>query len=350
MSARSLALAGCVLAALTATASAHALDVGYLTIESGDQRIAVTLDLDTGAGAILLGTKPAALSAAVVQERADELARATYAASPITTELGACTWTPASATIRGKSVRVTGAALCPEASRDRTWAFPFVRETRISGTFELLVKEVTGDGERLTVVDRYEPTLTLGRASASHGFGRFVRSGIEHILIGLDHILFLLALLLAGGTLWQLAGVATGFTVGHSITLALAALDIVRPPAALIEPLIALSVIIVAAQLVTGRARRHRWHVALGFGLIHGFGFANALSGLELSAGGRAFALVGYNLGVELGQLAIVLVAAPLVILVHRELRVRRVVVPALAGAITLAGVFWFMQRVASLV
>src|SRR5690606_36578708 len=100
---------------------------------------------------------------------------------------------------------------------------------------------------------------------------------------GIDHILLLLALMLAGGTLLQLVGIATGFTLGHSITLALSGLGLVRPPASVIEPVIALSIALVAAQAFAGR-REHdhrRWLIAAGFGLVHGFGFAGALHELE---------------------------------------------------------------------
>ena len=193
--------------------------------------------------------------------------------------------------------------------------------------------------------------------------GEFLWSGVEHIGAapnqwhdesgwklpdGMDHILFLLALILAGGTLLQLVGIASGFTVGHSITLALAALGVARPPSSVIEPLIALSIAFVAVEAITGLWKKHRWKIAMGFGLIHGFGFANALAGLDLSTTQMAKALVGFNLGVELGQLILMLALVPLVVLAHKSEFAKRYVIKGLAGLILIAGMYWFVERVLS--
>src|SRR5262249_12292133 len=156
---------------------------------------------------------------------------------------------------------------------------------------QLLVKA----GDRAAIVDRDAPVLELEADAPEIRFRDFVWTGIEHIGAapsewrgpklpdGIDHILFVLALLLAGGSLAQLAATASGCTIGHSITLALATLDIVRPPASVIEPLIALTIAITAAEVFRPRPARHRWKIATGFGLIHGFGFAGALRQLDLS-------------------------------------------------------------------
>src|SRR5690606_21548682 len=124
-------------------------------------------------------------------------------------------------------------------------------------------------------------------------------------------------------------------------------LGLVRPPASVIEPVIALSIALVAAQAFAGR-REHdhrRWQIAAGFGLVHGFGFAGALHELELGAPGMVKALLGYNLGVELGQVAIVLAIAPLILLLQRRPRAHHAVVRALAAAICAAGTYWFIER-----
>jgi len=156
----------------------------------------------------------------------------------------------------------------------------------------------------------------------------FVPSGIEHILIGPDHVLFLVGLLLLGGSLRTLVTIVTAFTVGHSITLSLAALDIVSPPASLIEPAIALSIVFVGADNLlvqkdlarppeNGRATSHtarprdiRAWVASAFGLVHGFGFASVLKELGLPMTALGWSLFSFNLGVEIGQLGIVLLVA----------------------------------------
>ena len=147
----------------------------------------------------------------------------------------------------------------------------------------------------------------------------------------------------------RLIGIATGFTVGHSVTLALAALDIVRPPASIIEPLIALTIALAAVEAFTGKFQGQRWKIAAGFGLVHGFAFATALGHLQLTTRGKIAALFGYNLGVELGQVAVVLVVAPLVILAHRYATIGRPATKLAATGIFVCAVYWLVVRAAPL-
>ncbi|MBA3462819.1 MAG: HupE/UreJ family protein [Deltaproteobacteria bacterium] len=352
-----------VLVSAVRPAIAHPLDVGYIRVDGKDNTFAIALDIDIQAAALVLRMDEAKLDAATLTARTKELAELTYARSPIMTSAGPCTWSGAAASITGRMVRITDTATCT-GDGPRRWEFPMIRESRISPTFELLVKEGLGDSERLTLVDRYQQELELGaEAEGSYGFVEFVWSGVVHIGAapsewhdeegwklpdGIDHILFLLALILGGGTLLQLIGIASGFTVGHSITLALAAVGAVRPPAEVIEPLIALSIAFVALEAITGLWKKHRWKIATAFGLVHGFGFANALSGLDLSTGQMAKALFGYNLGVELGQLALMVVLVPLVMLAHRNKKVGPYIIKGLAGLIFVAGMYWFIERVLS--
>ena len=177
---------------------------------------------------------------------------------------------------------------------------------------------------------------------------RFVPSGVHHILIGPDHLLFLVGLLLMGGSIRQLLLVVTAFTIAHSITLSLAALNLVMPPAALIEPAIALSVVYVGADnlLVSGGRDMRGW-IAFAFGLIHGFGFANVLREMDLPNRALGWTLFGFNLGVEIGQLLVVVVVASALAWIRSRSEVagRRL---AFAGSIVViaAGAFWFVQRV----
>ena len=141
----------------------------------------------------------------------------------------------------------------------------------------------------------------------------FIPSGTHHILIGPDHILFLIGLLLLGGTWGALVRIVTAFTIGHSITLSLAALDIVTPPPSIIEPAIALSIVFVGADnLVRGDGRDLRAWVALVFGLVHGFGFANVLREFGLPREALGWSLFSFNFGVEIGQLMVVLLVTSL--------------------------------------
>jgi hydrogenase/urease accessory protein HupE len=195
-------------------------------------------------------------------------------------------------------------------------------------------------------------TYYLGTAAGvASVIATFVPSGIHHILIGPDHILFVIALLLLGGGFWHLVRVVTAFTIGHSITLALAVLDIVILPPAVIEPLIALSIVVVGADNILRKEGRDlRAAVALLFGLIHGFGFASVLRDFGLPQEALGWALFSFNVGVELGQLAIVVPVALAINAIRRKSAIwgRRVAVVGSAVVIA-AGGFWFVERVISL-
>lgn len=177
---------------------------------------------------------------------------------------------------------------------------------------------------------------------------KFVPAGIEHILIGPDHLLFLIGLLLLGGSLMQLAVVVSAFTVAHSITLSLAALNVLNPPARIIEPAIALSIIYVGADnLMVRDGRDVRAWIAFGFGFIHGFGFANVLREMDLPRAALGWSLFSFNVGVEIGQLVVVvIVATALAALRSRSEAASRRLAVAGSVAVILAGTFWFIQRV----
>jgi hydrogenase/urease accessory protein HupE len=184
----------------------------------------------------------------------------------------------------------------------------------------------------------------------------FVLSGIEHILIGPDHILFLIGLLLLGGTLSKLALIVTSFTIGHSVTLSLAALDILSPSARFIEPLIALTIVVVGADnLLVLRGNKQeaataadiRAWLAVAFGLIHGFGFAYVLKEFGLPQAALGWSLFAFNLGVEIGQLLIVGVVAGAMLLIRRKSETASRQIALLGSiAVIVAGLYWFIERV----
>ena len=176
----------------------------------------------------------------------------------------------------------------------------------------------------------------------------FVPAGIHHILIGPDHILFLIGLLLLGGGWKALLKIVTAFTIGHSITLSLAALNVVTPPPNVIEPAIALSIVFVGADnLVRGGGSDVRALIALTFGLVHGFGFANVLREFGLPREALGWSLFSFNVGVEIGQLFIVLLVATALAVVRRRSETVGMRV-AYAGSLIViaAGTYWFVQRV----
>lgn len=195
------------------------------------------------------------------------------------------------------------------------------------------------------------PAAPAPTAAPQGGFAVFasmVVMGVEHIVTGFDHLLFLLGLLLICGRLSDMAKVITAFTVAHSVTLGLAALQIWTPSPSIIEPAIALSVAFVGIENFIQPNPAGRWRIAGAFGFIHGFGFAGALSQVGLPEGNLIAALAGFNIGVELGQLAIMLLVVPIIAAALKRPFYTRYVMPTLSAAVALAGLAWFIERITS--
>jgi hypothetical protein len=187
--------------------------------------------------------------------------------------------------------------------------------------------------------------VAVAAGTSARGTASFFLLGVEHILIGYDHLLFLLMLILRGGNLWSLLKIITAFTVAHSITLALAALNVVALPEALVEAVIALSIAYVAAEnLFLKKAVSLRWAVSFLFGLVHGFGFSNVLRELGLPQEGLLWSLLGFNLGVEAGQALAVLLVLP-ALLWLRKTRFEPRTVAALSAAVLVVGLALFVER-----
>jgi hypothetical protein len=204
-------------------------------------------------------------------------------------------------------------------------------------------------------------TLDFSRSTVLNGFLGFIRLGTWHIWIGIDHILFLIALIFPSVLRrrengWEpvpgfrpaflnMLGIVTSFTVAHSITLSMAALDVVHLPARPVEAIIALSIAAAALYNIYRPFQVREWTIAFAFGLFHGFGFANVLSEIDLERTYLALSLLGFNLGVELGQLGIIMIAFPVLFAVRNT----RFYMPAMrygsAMLIALA-LFWFVERV----
>ncbi|SDX42399.1 Hydrogenase/urease accessory protein HupE [Paenibacillus sp. PDC88] len=168
--------------------------------------------------------------------------------------------------------------------------------------------------------------------------------GVQHIWFGIDHLLFILALVLAKLRPWDYVKVLTAFTIGHSLTIALAALDIVRLPSSFVEPFIALSIAYVAVENIFRKQVNRRWLIALLFGLIHGFGFAQVLQ--ESPVDSIVLALISFNVGVEIGQLSVLAVVIPLLLWLRRFQKVYTYSNALISGVIMLFGLFWFVIRV----
>jgi hydrogenase/urease accessory protein HupE len=192
-----------------------------------------------------------------------------------------------------------------------------------------------------------------GAASAANEdaptFWGFIKLGVEHIWMGYDHLLFLFALLVVCRSFRSIVAIISCFTVAHSITLALATLEVVSLPARFVEPAIAASIVFVGVEnlLRRGEEPKGRWALTFAFGLIHGFGFASVLRDLGVggSGGGIAMPLFTFNLGVELGQIAIAAVVLPIVWRLRKDEGFVRRGVPALSAVVAVAGLYWFLQR-----
>jgi hydrogenase/urease accessory protein HupE len=180
---------------------------------------------------------------------------------------------------------------------------------------------------------------------------QFFALGVEHILAGYDHLLFLAGLLLGVHTLRGIVGTATAFTIGHSLSLAGAVLGIVSLPVDLVEPIIAGSIAYVGVENLVSTNRTSRWRTALAFGLIHGFGFAGALQELGVGAGGlRTVVPLGFfNLGVEAGQVAVALLILPLFWYLRTRQRWGLGVLQTCSGLVALCGACWLVVRLATM-
>jgi hydrogenase/urease accessory protein HupE len=349
MNRRLLAVAAIALA-LQVSVAAHPAPFSYLDVVFRDGGIRGTLVIHVIDAAHELGVEPASLmNPEAVRQRSQQLAeiirprillRSSHRLEPewLSTELLA----------EDQAIKLTFQVVdeLPGAVIIDTNLFPY------DPNHQTFINIYEGSELRQQLIYNArseEHTYYLGTADgAIEVMKTFIPSGIHHIMIGPDHILFLVGLLLLGGSWVALLKIVTAFTVGHSVTLSLAALNVVTPPATVIEPAIALSIVFVGADnLVRGTGRDLRMWVALVFGLVHGFGFANVLREFGLPREALGWSLFSFNVGVEIGQLAIVLLVMSVLSAIRRRSATLRQRV-AFAGSIVViaAGTYWFVQRV----
>ena len=181
-----------------------------------------------------------------------------------------------------------------------------------------------------------------------HSFPAFFVLGIEHILTGYDHLLFLFALLIVCDSFKSIAMIVTCFTLAHSLTLALATLDVVQISPGLVEPMIAASIVYVGLENIFRHGHpKGRWLLTFAFGLIHGFGFAGVLREMQIAkAGNVVVPLVSFNLGVEVGQIAVAAMVLPLIWWLKKKPAFALRWVPACSILVAAAGAYWFIERV----
>ena len=218
------------------------------------------------------------------------------------------------------------------------------------------VVTVDGDERRLGLLGVAHPEMRLSgvRAGLGETLRHYVVAGIEHIAIGYDHIAFLLAVIVLGRRFWPLFAAVTAFTVAHSITLTLAVLGWVELPSRIVEPLIAATIVYVAAENFFIRDIRHRWWLTFAFGLVHGFGFASVLREYGIPDHALVPALAAFNVGVEVGQVLVVAIAvlawrAGFALSgkagVHGDALLQRRVSLVVSAGVLLLGLYWLAER-----
>lgn len=352
-----------------APAEAHKPSDSYLTLTVTPQGLAgqwdVALrDLDFAIG--LDGNDDGTLTWGEIRTRREEIDAYLLSRLAVTMGSAACDLRPMELLLdehtdgRYAVVRFTGECLHPTFRMDVLYKLFFDLDPQHRG----LSRIVSAGGVTSVIFspDHMQETVTVG---ASRHWGTvlsYAHEGVHHIWSGIDHLLFLLALLLPAvlrrtdGT-WQaasgfravlmdVAGVVTAFTVAHSITLSLSVLQVVSLPSRWVETMIALSVGVAAWNNLIPFARGRRWLVAFSFGLLHGFGFAGALADLGLVEGAKLLALGGFNLGVEAGQLAVVALFLPVAYLARHRWLYQRLVLTGGSLAILSLSSCWAVERI----
>lgn len=359
---------------LPLAALAHKPSDSYLTMRAaeGDSAVAVRWDIalrDLDYVLALDRDGDGALTWGEVRQRADDITR--YATSRLELRGGKepCEWSTAGPMMLERHSDGTYAVLalsadCPgfAAGLQARYSLLFDVDPSHRGLVQWIAPGEQGSQALIFGVESAQQALRMQPPGPWQTLKQYVADGVWHIWIGFDHVLFLLALLLPSVLVlrrhgqWESAPglraaagdvvkVVTAFTVAHSITLSLAALEVVSLPSRLVESAIAASVVLAALNNLRAAAASRRWVMAFAFGLIHGFGFASVLADLGLPRSALVLALVGFNVGVELGQLAIVAVFLPVAFALRHTLFYRFGVVKVGSILVALLAAWWFVQR-----
>ncbi|QSB00295.1 HupE/UreJ family protein [Methylomonas sp. EFPC1] len=221
----------------------------------------------------------------------------------------------------------------------------------------LTVRDVNGKALSEKMLGKHDDQISLPIANAADAespqapfaaFGDFFKLGIEHILTGYDHLLFLFALLAVTHSFWPALKIITFFTVAHSITLACAGLNLIELPSSFVEPFIAATIVYVGVEnIIRGDHPKGRHWLTFGFGLIHGFGFAGVLQEMDISSGdtGILLPLLSFNLGIETGQIAVAAIVLPMIWWLNNKIATAEKFLKAGSIAVSLMGVFWLLER-----
>jgi hydrogenase/urease accessory protein HupE len=211
------------------------------------------------------------------------------------------------------------------------------------------IKDSTGKNVSEKMLTQQDNVIELNLAASESAsmFKDFFVLGVEHILTGYDHLLFLFALLIVTHRFWSAFGIITFFTIAHSITLALAGMNLVTIPSTIVEPLIAASIVYVGAENLIRKEPKGRKYLTFAFGLIHGFGFAAVLQEMNITSieTGILVPLFSFNLGVETGQLIVTSISLPIIWWLHTKPLIEKYFVPVCSTIVCLAGGYWLIER-----
>ncbi len=239
---------------------------------------------------------------------------------------------------------------CDTASTAFDVRMPLLANLSVGHRHLAEVESTAGAQPVTRVVYESNPEFEVGAqpARTDHKIaGSLFLMGIEHILTGFDHLMFLFGVVLVAGRLRNLLLAITAFTLAHSVTLGVATLGYWAPSPSLVEPAIALSIVYVGVENWFVRDGSRRWMLTFPFGLIHGFGFAGALKEIALPTSQLPLALVSFNLGVEAGQIAVLALVLPILHWLRRRDWFARRGVRSASSLVALSGLVWFVQRVA---
>jgi hypothetical protein len=360
------AIAGCLL--VSPMAEAHVASNGFLMLQVHGQRLQGSLELavrDVELAVGVDGNHDGKVTWSELRAAGPRLMQYIGQHLALNVPAGACALAPEALRVRqrvdGAYAWVSFTAHCPGAVEQLRVQYRLLDE--FDPSHRGLLTLDSGTAVQTGVLGGSSParSFAVDAPARSRAFIEYLQAGIWHIWSGIDHLLFLLSLLLpavllrrqgtwepvtrAQPALFSILKVVTAFTLAHSITLSLAAFDVVRLPSRLTELVIAGSIIVAALNNVVPLVTESRARIAFAFGLLHGFGFASVLADMGLPQGARLIALLSFNLGIELGQLAVVLAIMPVAFLLRHAALYRRAVMPWGSAAIAALALVWLVQR-----
>jgi hydrogenase/urease accessory protein HupE len=356
---RPLLLWFAVLLGICLPAEAHQINLVTARVAlAGDRTVSVELglkgsDVDRLIGATTYDAKQDAVDPAAVETARDAILG--YLDRHLAVTGGGTACAPGGAVILpdGDGIVYRNSFACANAAGDIVYRSTVLTEKDPAARQVVLIAQ--GKSETQALLDAGNTTVTLSAAppSLSSTMQRYLVTGIEHIFLGYDHIAFLVAIVLWACRLVPVIKIVTAFTVAHSLTLSLAALNVLVVPSRIVEPAIAASIVFVAVENFFSRDVDKRWRVAFLFGLIHGLGFAGALREIGLPPDAIVPALAAFNVGVEIGQIAIVALMLPVLGLLDRltavgpeePARAARLVY-TMSAVIGVLGGYWLLTRV----